>query len=120
MTDGKRYIRFFRELTIDDVSLVGGKNASLGEMYRELTPNGIKVPNGFAITAEAYRDMLAAAAAWDALHDAMDDLNPDDMGDLRAVAPRRAPLSTAHRCPTRCAIRCSMPTARCAVKAARR
>ncbi|WP_145232905.1 phosphoenolpyruvate synthase [Gimesia algae] len=82
MTDSKRYVRFFNELTIDDVPLVGGKNASLGEMYRELTPQGVKVPNGFAITAEAYRDMLAAVGAWDALHDAMDDLNPDDMSDL--------------------------------------
>ncbi len=48
-----RYIRWFDELSIDDVAIVGGKNASLGEMYRELTPRGIRVPNGFAVTAEA-------------------------------------------------------------------
>ena len=58
MTDSGSYIRFFEEIGIDDVPLVGGKNASLGEMYRELTPQGVKVPNGFAVTAEAYRDML--------------------------------------------------------------
>ncbi len=46
-----QWIRWFKELTIDDVPLVGGKNASLGEMIRELTPKGIAIPNGFAITA---------------------------------------------------------------------
>ncbi len=49
------YILWFDQLGIEDVPLVGGKNASLGEMYRELTPKGIRVPNGFAITAYAYR-----------------------------------------------------------------
>lgn len=48
-----RYIRFFRDLGINDVSLVGGKTASLGEMYRELTPQGVKVPNGIARTRGA-------------------------------------------------------------------
>ena len=46
-----RYIRWFNEIGIDDVPLVGGKNASLGEMYRELATTGVKVPNGFAVTA---------------------------------------------------------------------
>ncbi|MFZ5579822.1 MAG: phosphoenolpyruvate synthase [Pseudomonadota bacterium] len=49
-----RYVRFFDELTIDDVPLVGGKNASLGEMFRTLKPKGVNVPGGFATTAEAY------------------------------------------------------------------
>jgi pyruvate,water dikinase len=52
------YIRWFEELGIHDVALVGGKNASLGELYRKLVPKGIKVPNGFAITADAYWDLL--------------------------------------------------------------
>ena len=86
-----RYVRWFEELGVDDVPLVGGKNASLGEMVRELTPQGIKVPNGFAVTAAAYRDMLTAAGAWDALHDALDGLNPDDVTDLaRRGAQARA------------------------------
>ena len=55
-----RFIRWFREIGIADVALVGGKNASLGEMYRELTPQGIRIPNGFAVTAEAYRHFLEA------------------------------------------------------------
>ncbi|MEW6765357.1 MAG: phosphoenolpyruvate synthase [Pseudomonadota bacterium] len=49
-----RYVRLFDELTIDDVPLVGGKNASLGEMFRTLKPKGVNVPGGFATTAEAY------------------------------------------------------------------
>lgn len=53
-----QYIRPFSELSINDIDSVGGKNASLGEMYRELSPQGVKVPNGFATTAEAYRAIL--------------------------------------------------------------
>ncbi len=77
-----RYIRWFSELGIDDVPLVGGKNASLGEMYRELTPRGVKIPNGFAVTAEAYRDMLTGAGQWDALKETLEGLDPDDVQDL--------------------------------------
>ncbi|MFZ5489818.1 MAG: phosphoenolpyruvate synthase [Thiomonas sp.] len=76
------YIRFFDQIGIGDVPLVGGKNASLGEMYRKLSSQGVRVPNGFAITAEAYRYMLDAAGAWDALHEALDGLDPDDVQDL--------------------------------------
>ncbi len=53
-----RYIKFFEELSLSDVSSVGGKNASLAEMYRYLTPLGVQVPNGFAITSEAYWETL--------------------------------------------------------------
>jgi len=53
-----QYIRFFAEISITDVDSVGGKNASLGEMYRELAAQGIKVPNGFATTADAYHHFL--------------------------------------------------------------
>jgi pyruvate, water dikinase len=62
--------------------LVGGKNASLGEMYRELTQQGIRIPNGFAITAEAYRYVLDQAGAWELLHEALDELDPDNVADL--------------------------------------
>jgi pyruvate, water dikinase len=55
------FIRWFSELGIDDIPLVGGKNASLGEMYRELAGKGIQVPNGFAITAAANRYFLRQA-----------------------------------------------------------
>jgi pyruvate,water dikinase len=46
-----RFIRWFEELTNDDVDIVGGKNASLGELTRSLVPSGIQVPPGFAVTA---------------------------------------------------------------------
>ncbi|HEY8098421.1 MAG TPA: phosphoenolpyruvate synthase [Methylobacter sp.] len=82
------YIRWFNELTIDDVPLVGGKNASLGEMYRELSPQGIQIPNGFAVTAEAYRYVLDQAQGWEALHQALDDLQHDDVADLASRARR--------------------------------
>jgi hypothetical protein len=52
------YIKWFAEIGIEDVPLVGGKTASLGEMFRELTPNGVKVPGGFAITAAGYWHFL--------------------------------------------------------------
>jgi pyruvate, water dikinase len=82
MRNTPRYIRTFAEIGIDDVALVGGKNASLGEMYRLLTARGVKIPNGFAITAEAYRYVLDQAKAWEALHAALDGLKGDDLAEL--------------------------------------
>jgi pyruvate, water dikinase len=84
----RRYTRFFEEIGIDDVPLVGGKNASLGEMYRNLSSQGVRVPNGFAITAEAYRYVLERANALGPLHEALDGLRPDDMADLARRARR--------------------------------
>ena len=84
-----RYIRWFSQLGIDDVALVGGKNASLGEMYRELAAQGVRVPNGFAITAEAYRYVLDQADAWPRLREALAGVNMDDVDDLA----RRAELA---------------------------
>ena len=55
-----RFVRWFKEIGMDDVASVGGKNASLGEMYQNLTPQGIRVPNGFAITAQSYFELLKA------------------------------------------------------------
>ena len=83
-----RFIRFFAQLGIEDVPLVGGKNASLGEMYRELTSKGIAVPNGFAVTAEAYRHMLDEAGLWPALRQSLEGLNVDDVEDLARRAAR--------------------------------
>lgn len=62
MSINYRYIRFFREVGIADIPLVGGKNASLGEMYRELTPKGVRVPNGFAIPFEVEQTDLQQLA----------------------------------------------------------
>jgi len=78
----EKYIRWFADIGLDDTPRVGGKNASLGEMRHTLASRGIHVPNGFAITAEAYRHMLTRANAWDPLHKALDGLDPEDMEDL--------------------------------------
>lgn len=85
----RRFIRLFDEITADDVALVGGKTASLVEMYRALRPRGVLVPSGFAITAEAYRHVLTQAHAWDELHATLDGVSVDDMDDL-ARRGRRA------------------------------
>jgi pyruvate,water dikinase len=106
-----RYIRWFEELRLEDVPLVGGKNASLGEMYRELTTQGVRVPNGFAITAQAFRDTLTEAGAWDELHGLLDGLDKRDVKHLAEVGARcreivyaaglseavRDPVLAAHR-----------------------
>ncbi|SCX19318.1 phosphoenolpyruvate synthase [Mycolicibacterium fluoranthenivorans] len=82
------YVRFFEEFGIDDVSLVGGKNASLGEMFQKLSSHGVRVPHGFAITAAAYRYMLDQAGAWDRLHAELDGLDPTDVAALSRKAKR--------------------------------
>lgn len=77
------YIKWFREININDVDLVGGKNASLGEMYQNLNEEGIRIPNGFAITSEAYKTILDENDAWEKLHVQLDDLDPDDVSALQ-------------------------------------
>lgn len=70
-----RYIKWFDEIGIDDVALVGGKNASLGEMQRHLKEKGIHVPNGFAITADAYSYVLEKSKSLNALQNALKGLD---------------------------------------------
>ncbi|WAC93776.1 phosphoenolpyruvate synthase [Mycobacterium sp. Aquia_213] len=82
------YVRFFEQFGIDDVSLVGGKNASLGEMFQKLSGQGVRVPHGFAITAQAYRYMLDKAGAWDRLHAELDELDPADVAALARKGKR--------------------------------
>ena len=89
MATDYRYVRLFKDLGIHDVASVGGKNASLGEMYRELAPKGVRIPNGFAVTVQAYWYVLEQAGITTALRDALDGLNPDDVEDL-ARRGRRA------------------------------
>ena len=83
MFDNKsKYIRWFEETTIDDVPIVGGKNASLGEMYRELTSKGVKIPNGFSVTAEAYWYVLKAGGILEKLKSTMEGLDTSDVSEL--------------------------------------
>jgi len=83
-----QYIRFFSELGIKDVDSVGGKNASLGEMYRELIPHGVKIPNGFATTATAYRYFINHNQLELPISEALSSLNIKDTEDLAATGAK--------------------------------
>lgn len=77
------YVKWFSEIEIKDVAEVGGKNASLGEMYQNLTSQGVLVPNGFAITSKAYSYILEKNGAWEMLHEQLDNLDVDDVKELQ-------------------------------------
>lgn len=81
--DDRRVVIWFKDLTIDDVPMVGGKNAALGEMVRELLPLGVSVPNGFAITATAYNYFLDSAGLRQQIEAALDGLDTHDVTDLQ-------------------------------------
>ncbi|NTV15418.1 MAG: phosphoenolpyruvate synthase [Desulfobulbaceae bacterium] len=83
-THDEALILWFDEIGIADVPLVGGKNASLGEMYRNLTTKGVAVPHGFAITAYAYRHLLKTAGIAQAIEDALAGLDTHDLHNLQA------------------------------------
>jgi pyruvate, water dikinase len=82
------YIRWFKDIRVEDVSLVGGKTASLGELYSALSPQGVRVPNGFALTAAAYRDALTQAGAWDQLRDLLAKIDKQRISDLAKRAAK--------------------------------
>jgi len=82
------YIRWFRELSMSDLPLVGGKNASLGEMFQQLQPLGVRIPDGCALTAEAYRDAVEGADAWPELHRLLDRLDKRDTDALARAGAR--------------------------------
>jgi pyruvate,water dikinase len=85
------YIRWFGEIGLNDVLSVGGKTASLGELYSALTSQGVRVPNGFAITAVAYRDALKDSGAWKELRKLLSGLDKRKIADLsRRAATARA------------------------------
>lgn len=84
MTQNNPYVRWFADLSSDDVAVVGGKNASLGEMIRSLQDEGIRVPDGFAITVAAYHAFLEA-----------NDLGSTIQARLRAVHQGCASLAQA-------------------------
>ncbi|MGL5077082.1 MAG: PEP/pyruvate-binding domain-containing protein, partial [Waterburya sp.] len=78
------FILWFEDVNMGDVSLVGGKNASLGEMIQQLTPKGINVPGGFATTASAYRYFVEQAGIESQLRQLFTDLNVEDVNNLRS------------------------------------
>jgi pyruvate,water dikinase len=90
-----QWIRWFSEVGIDDVALVGGKNASLGEMLRELAPLGVPVPDGFAITAEGFRHFLRANSLEQKIATALSAVGPEGVAGIEAksLAVRELVLS---------------------------
>ncbi len=91
----KKLIMFFDELGIKDVPKVGGKNASLGEMYRKLTKDGVRVPNGFATTALAYDYFMEEAGLKKEIKKILKGLNTHNVRDLmkRGAAVRKVILA---------------------------
>ncbi len=77
------FIRWFEQVGIQDVPLVGGKNASLGEMYRKLSSHGVKIPNGFATTADGYRHFLHQTGLDEKIQQLLADLDTGDIQNLR-------------------------------------
>ncbi|MEM9587407.1 MAG: phosphoenolpyruvate synthase, partial [Planctomycetota bacterium] len=76
-------IRWFDQVGMQDVAIVGGKNASLGEMYRQLTPRGVRVPNGFATTADAYRQFLGESGLDAKIEQILSGMNIADVSSLQ-------------------------------------
>ena len=78
-------VEWFADLGLDDVEKVGGKNASLGEMVQHLSKAGVRVPNGFATTAEAYRRFLSETGLADTINARLEQLDVDDVQELARV-----------------------------------
>ncbi len=85
MTD---YVRWLQDLGMEDVPVVGGKNASLGEMIRNLDSVGVRVPGGFATTADAYREFLAQGGLDERIQAVLDELDVEDVAALTEAGPR--------------------------------
>src|SRR3989339_224236 len=92
MAKKEKLILWFSEITNKDVPKVGGKNASLGEMYSKLTSHGVSIPNGFAVTAQAYDYFVTTQGVKKQIRDILKDLNTHDIHNLqiRAKAVREA------------------------------
>ena len=79
------YIKWFEELGINDVAQVGGKNASLGEMIQGLQARGVRVPGGFATTADAYREFLKHDGLDEKIHSLLAELDTNDVDALASA-----------------------------------
>lgn len=81
----ENYVVWFDKLRMTDVEHVGGKNASLGEMISQLASSGVRVPGGFATTAQAYRDFLAHNGLSDRINEMLAKLDVEDVVELARV-----------------------------------
>ena len=82
------HILFFNQISIADIGKVGGKNASLGEMYNQLNPMGINIPNGFAVTAEGYRMFRKANNLEKPLDDLLLSLDTKEYSNLSFIGEK--------------------------------
>ncbi len=76
-------ILWFNQIGIKDIPIVGGKNASLGEMLRNLTPKGINIPDGFAVTAEAYKYFIKSNNLDEPLRKILSTIDKSNVEDLK-------------------------------------
>ncbi len=83
MDKEKQFVLWFDQVGIQDTPIVGGKNASLGEMYSNLTPLGVSVPNGFAVTAYAYRHFIKTNNFKEKIADILAELDTKNIRDLQ-------------------------------------
>lgn len=97
---GKKRVVWFDSISIDDVPTVGGKNASLGEMYRHLSNAGIKVPNGFATTSEAFMEFLHENHLEARIGDILGGWDSEDVQDLASRTSEIRSLILAGELPT--------------------
>lgn len=82
------YILWYQDLGMGDVGLVGGKNASLGEMISNLANAGVQVPGGFATTADAFNEFLKTSGVEDKIYQLLDELDVDDVNALAAAGSK--------------------------------
>jgi pyruvate,water dikinase len=80
-----QFIKWFEEISIQDIPLVGGKNASLGEMFQRLTPQGINIPPGFAVTADAFSSLVAQSDISEKIYSMLSSLDTQDTSELAKV-----------------------------------
>jgi pyruvate,water dikinase len=94
-----KFVKWFEEIGAKDVALVGGKNASLGEMIKNLGEKGVDIPSGFAITAEAYKYVIEEAGIDQKIKDTLADLDTHDMRNLAERGEKLRDLIADSPCP---------------------
>ena len=87
MNKNKKFILWFKEISKNDIPLVGGKNASLGEMISHLTKKGVNIPNGFALTTNFYWKFLEANGLDKVLKGFFKEFNPKSIKSIRCNSP---------------------------------
>ena len=91
MTKSKKYILWYKEISKNDVALVGGKNASLGEMFSQLNKKGINIPDGFVLTSSAYWYFLKFNKIDKKIKEIFYKFNPKSLKSLKQTGQRQKP-----------------------------